>query len=100
MSVDPIEIKDFISQLLDQIEQGSNIEERHINGAIEIEVSIENVIQKEGGLKVYVAHGEAGTKTGQIAKVKFSVYPRQSEKSKHEDYVGAVNTNSDDDSIY
>lgn len=82
--IQPIELKDFLSQLLDQVETGVNIEERTIRDTIDIEVSIEKTKNVGGGIKMYVASGEAGSTNSQIAKVKFSVFPRESERSKRQ----------------
>lgn len=82
--IEPIEIKEFLSQLIRQIEDGVDIETRYIVGNIDVEVSVEKVSHKDGNLKIYVASGTAGTSTNQIAKAKFSVQPRLSEKQKRE----------------
>jgi len=80
--IEPIEIKEFISQLVNQIESGVDTEQRDISGTIDIEVSVEKVTSKGGGLKVYVVSGEAGSQKQQIAKAKFSVHPKRSERQK------------------
>jgi hypothetical protein len=79
----PIEIKDFIKQLVEQIEDAVDLELRSIVSNIDIEISVEKVINKEGKLQMYVAPGKFdGTKKGQTATVKFSVSPKESERSK------------------
>ncbi|MEK7549161.1 MAG: hypothetical protein AAB496_01580 [Patescibacteria group bacterium] len=83
MKFEPIEVRDFISQLVSQIEDGVNIELRHIVNNIDIEVVVERVVTKGGGLKIYVASGKAEGQSSHIAKARFSVRPRQSEREKN-----------------
>jgi len=93
--IEPIEIKEFLSQLVRQIEDGVDIETRYIVGNIDVEVSVENVTHKDGNLKIYVASGAAGTSTNQIAKAKFSVQPRFSERQKREIEKVALSNKND-----
>lgn len=81
----PIEIKEFIKQLVEQIEGAVDLEVRSIVSNIEIGISVEKVVSSEGKLQMYVAPGKfSGTKHGQTAIVKFSVRPKESERSKRE----------------
>lgn len=94
--IEPIEIKEFISNLLDQIEQGVNIEERDIKDSIEIAVSIDSATKAEGGIK-YIVRGEVGKNTQSVASVKFNVYPKQSMKSvREENEIKRLNRENDD----
>lgn len=82
--IEPIEVKEFLSQMLAQIENGVDIEQRNMGGPIEVEMSIEKVVSKGGEIKAYVVGGGVNTSSNKIAKVKFSVYPKQSQRSKNQ----------------
>ena len=78
--VEPIEIKEFISALMEQIEQGVDIEKRSIKDSVDFEVVVNKAVKGEAGMKFYILSGEAGTTNGYVAKVKFSAYPKASTK--------------------
>jgi hypothetical protein len=82
--IEPIEVKEFLSQILSQVEDGVDIEQRNISGPIEVEMSIEKVASKGGEIKAYVVGGGVNTSSNKIARVRFSVYPKQSQRSKNQ----------------
>ncbi len=83
-TIEPIELQEFIATIMQHVENGIDIETRHIKDVVEFEISVERVSKKEGDIKVYVANGKAESSNSHIAKVKFSAYPRQSEREKAE----------------
>lgn len=91
-TIKPIEVQEFISSLVQQIENGVDIETRHIEGTIDIEIEVEEVTQKEGGLKIYVANGKVGSHNGRVSKARFSVRPKQSQREK--DNIARMRQNS------
>ena len=91
-TIEPIELQEFISTIMQQVEDGVDIESRHIKDVVEFEISVENASKKEGDIKVYVANGKAESANTHIARVKFSSYPRQSDRER-EEWARAVDEN-------
>jgi len=91
--VEPIEIKEFISALMEQIEQGVDIEKRSIKDSVDFEVVVNKVIKGSAGMKFYVLSGEAVAANGYVAKVKFSAYPKTSNKDLNQITELSNNTN-------
>lgn len=82
--VQPIELEEFIRSTIESIENGVNLESRHINGPIELEVRVDRVEKAGAGVKAYVLEGGAHLSSSSVATVKLSVYPKESEDSKNQ----------------
>lgn len=98
--IEPIEVKEFISELMEQIEQGVDIEKRNIKDTVDFEVVVNKATKGEAGVKFYVLSGEAGVNNGYIAKVKFSAYPKTSKRAEREINEIIAGNNSDAFSNY
>lgn len=79
---EPIELQEFVKTTLEQIEGGAEIGKRYFKDTVDFEVSV-NKTQKIGGdVKIYVASGEGALNQEHVAKIKFSVWPHNPNKSR------------------
>ena len=77
-----IELREFLSKLADDIEQGVNIELRNIVGEIEVEVILVQTMEAEGKVRLYVVDGKGNYSNEKTTKVKFKFSPKMSESTK------------------
>ena len=75
-TIEQIELKDFITKALEDIEMGVDTNIRSFKDAIEFEISITKSQNLAGDVKIYVASGSGEVSKESISKIKFQVYPK------------------------
>lgn len=76
-----IELKDFISKTLNDIELAAG--DRKIIKSVEFEVVVSKTITVGGNLKIIVAQGEGQYSKENVSKIKFEIHPYRKDSGVH-----------------